>query len=455
MIKIEAASREELIGIIGEQQGLIAELQARVVFLERQIAELEGEPAGAGDDAVEEPVVRPSRGKQSAGERKPRKRRAQGSARRRSKPTRRVEHALTACRRCGCELRGGSVKRVREVLHIPLVQAEVIEHAFIERRCPRCGTRQTPGAEVLAGEVLGQHRVSLQTMAMIATLREEGRLPVGIIQWMLQAFYGLELSVGELIAILHDVAQRGHEAVAQLRATLRSSPVVHADETTWREDGQNGYFWSFSTSEVCYMEYRSSRSGQMVDDVLGCPFHGTLVSDFYGGYNRHEGVHQRCWAHLLRDVHALKEAYPEHEEVQVWVKAIHTLYQEACRCREKLRDQPWGMRYEAMRRFQSQIMELCQPFLDQEVPQRVLCQRIQRFLEQLFTFVVDPRVPPDNNAAERAVRPVAVCRKISGGTRSERGSETKGILASLFGTWRLQALNPFLACRQLLAAPQI
>ena len=100
-------------------------------------------------------------------------------------------------------------------------------------------------------------------------------------------------------------------------------------------------------------------------------------------------------------------------------------------------------------------MGLCQPFLDQEVPQRVLCQRVQRFLEQLFTFVVDPRVPPDNNAAERAVRPLAVCRKISGGTRSERGSDTKGILASLFGTWRLKALNPFLACCQLLAPPKI
>jgi transposase len=448
------ADREELIRIVEEQQKVIAELRARIILLERRIEELQGELPDKGEERTEEPAVRASRPKRSAGEGKPRKKRTQGYSRARGKATRQVRHAITACRRCGCEMHGGWVKRRREVLHVPVVQAEVIEHVFIERRCPRCGTRQTPGAGVLAGEVLGRHRVSVQTMAMIATLREEGRLPVATIQWMLQAFYGLELGVGELVEILHTVARQGREPVEKIRDTLRRSPVVHADETTWREDGQNGYFWSFSTPQVCYMRYNTSRSGQMVDDVLGQPFYGTLVTDFYAGYNRHEGVHQRCWVHLLRDVHELKEAYPDHEGVQVWGKAIYALYQEACRCREKLRDQAWKLRHETMRNFQSRIMDLCQPFLDQEVPQRTLCQRIQRFLGQLFTFVVDPRVPPDNNAAERAVRPLAVCRKISGGTRSQRGSDTKGILSSLFATWRLQALNPFLACSRLLAAPQ-
>lgn len=449
------AGHEELIRIIDEQQKVIAELRARIMVLERRIEALQGGPADEGQEGPQEPAVRASRSKRVAGEGKPRKKRSQGYGRARGKATRQVRHALTACRQCGCAMRGGWVKRRREVLHVPVVQAEVIEHVFIERRCPKCGTRQTPGADVLRGEVLGRHRVSLQTMAMIATLREEGRLPVATIQWILQAFYGLELGTGELVEILHTVARRGQEQVQQMRNTLRSSPVVHADETTWREDGQNGYFWSFSTPQVCCMQYSASRSGQMVDDILGQPFYGTLVTDFYAGYNRHEGVHQRCWVHLLRDIHTLKEAYPDHESVQAWGKAVHALYQEACRCREKLRDQAWTLRHETMCNFQSRIMDLCQPFLDQEVPQRVLCQRIQRFLTQLFTFVVDPRVPPDNNAAERIVRPLAVCRKISGGTRSPQGSETKGILASLFATWRLQALNPFLACFRLLAAPQV
>ena len=55
---------------------------------------------------------------------------------------------------------------------------------------------------------------------------------------------------------------------------------------------------------------------------------------------------------------------------------------------------------------------------------------VERFLPELFTFVAEPRASADNNAAERSLRPPVVSRKISGGTRSERGSETKSILAS-------------------------
>ena len=74
---------------------------------------------------------------------------------------------------------------------------------------------------------------------------------------------------------------------------------------------------------------------------------------------------------------------------------------------------------------------------------------------ELFVFVAEPAVPSDNNAAERSLRHLVVSRKISGGTRSERGTDSKMTLASLFGTWRVQGLNPLTACRQLLRSPQL
>jgi N-acetylmuramic acid 6-phosphate (MurNAc-6-P) etherase len=69
-------------------------------------------------------------------------------------------------------------------------------------------------------------------------------------------------------------------------------------------------------------------------------------------------------------------------------------------------------------------------------------------------FVTNPTVPATNNAAERSLRPLVTSRKISGGTRSPHGTQTKMTLASLFGTWRVQGRNPLLACRELLATPQ-
>lgn len=64
-------------------------------------------------------------------------------------------------------------------------------------------------------------------------------------------------------------------------------------------------------------------------------------------------------------------------------------------------------------------------------------------------------MPPTNNAAERSLRHLVVSRKISGGTRSAQGTQTKLTLASLFTTWRLRGLDPFLACREMLTSPQV
>ena len=82
----------------------------------------------------------------------------------------------------------------------------------------------------------------------------------------------------------------------------------------------------------------------------------------------------------------------------------------------------------------------------------MLCRRIQKYLPELFTFVLDPALSSTNNAAERSVRPVVCQRKISGGTRSPAGTRTFTTLATLFGTWRARGLDPLVACRSLLLA---
>ena len=101
------------------------------------------------------------------------------------------------------------------------------------------------------------------------------------------------------------------------------------------------------------------------------------------------------------------------------------------------------------------LLALCLPYLaDPMAAQARLCRRMEKHIKELFVFVAQPDVPPDNNAAERSLRPLVTSRKISGGTRSPQGTDTKMTLASIFGTWRAQGLNPLTTCRQLLASPQ-
>lgn len=66
-------------------------------------------------------------------------------------PTAQVIHALDHCPRCGTPLGGGSTKRTREVIEVPLAPAVVTEHVYVERRCPCCQTRHTPPVQLAGG----------------------------------------------------------------------------------------------------------------------------------------------------------------------------------------------------------------------------------------------------------------------------------------------------------------
>ena len=69
---------------------------------------------------------------------------------------------------------------------------------------------------------------------------------------------------------------------------------------------------------------------------------------------------------------------------------------------------------------------------------------------ELFAFVRFAGLSPDNNLAESSLRPLVIVRKVSGGTRSATGTETRMALATLFGTWQARGLDPFAASLSLL-----
>jgi transposase len=89
------------------------------------------------------------------------------------------------------------------------------------------------------------------------------------------------------------------------------------------------------------------------------------------------------------------------------------------------------------------------------LPQATLCQRVDRFLDALFEFGLHPAIPADNTLAERALRPLVIARKVSGGTRSAAGARGRLALASLFATRLAQGRNPLDACHQTLLTPTV
>ncbi len=461
------SSREELIAIIlaqrdlivrleqvvERQQAEIATVQATVKCLTQRLGEQQtrteppDEPGGPASSPPGMPGVKP--GRPPARLPAPRKRRPHGFARRRLVPTRQETHAVEQCPGCQVPLAGGTVVHRREVIEIPIAPVEVIEHVYLARRCPCCQQIWRPPV-ALDGVVVGQSRLGVRLVSLIATLREVGRLPLAVIHDLLEMLYGLHLSHGGLLGALRQVVQCGHGLLSEIRAAIRASPVVHGDESGWREDGHNGYIWTFSTPTERYF-VRRGRGKEVVDEVLGADFSGVLVTDFYAAYDHYPGLKQRCWAHLLRAINELCQQHRQEALVQGWAGAVRDVYARAtAAC-------PLPANRQAQQRaYEQHLLALCQPYLlDETAPQGGLCRRIEKYLTELFVFVADPCVPATNNAAERSLRPLVIARKISGGTRSTEGSRIKMALASLFGTWRARGLNPFATCCRLLSTAQV
>ena len=138
---------------------------------------------------------------------------------------------------------------------------------------------------------MGQQRLGINLVSLIAALREEARLPVRTIQWYLDTVHGLSLSVGAIVDATRKVAGKARSELAGILERVRGSPVVHADETGWREDGHNGYVRTFSTpNQRCFL--RRGRGKAVVDEALGSDFAGVLVSDFYSAYHHYDGSKQ-------------------------------------------------------------------------------------------------------------------------------------------------------------------
>ena len=445
MLDLRAATREELRAIILRQQEQIAALQCQAQEL-RELVTAQAEELARlrkGGGTREPPAwVKPNRPKR---EKKERKRRAQAFVRRRERADEEVRHALECCPECGRKLPGGWEHDRRQVIEI-VVQRRVVDHVRWARQCGVCRKRWVPVLAPAGLGVQGQRRFGVSVQALVALLRGRYRMPIGQLRQLLEEVCGLRVSEGAIVALSAGLVKAGEAELALLKEAVRGSPVVCADETGWREDGKNGWLWTFATPSRRYFEYHPTRAGSVPAEVLGEDFGGVVSCDCYGAYNRFSEK-QRCWSHLWRDLEALEEAHAERPEVKAWVEAIGALYEEA-----KAFSHAHPLRRQEKRRdLERRLDVLVRPVARQaKAPHRVLAERIRKHLLEWFVFVEHPEVPSTNNLAERSLRPAVIARKISGGTRSSEGSRTRTGLMSLLGTYAAQGKALLPACHSLL-----
>ena len=332
----------------------------------------------------------------------------------------RVDLADT-CPDCGTKLQKRG-RRQRTVKDIKPPKPDVIEYACERGWCPHCKKHHTAKpASVLPRMLFGNGLLS-----HVVSLHFEQGIPLGRIE----AMYGL--NHGSLCLAFHALSDFVDPALSMLMQQIRKEAVIHADESSWRTDGNNGYVWLFCSGRTSIFRFTNTRSGSVTRDILGTKFlPGCLVRDRYAAYHKLLCRQQYCYAHLLRDVKDIGEEFLHDQEVQNFVEQMSILLSDAIKLRNrKISDKVY---YRKAQKLKEQILNwvYCEC---RHAAIRSYQDIFRKGQDRLFEWAKDRCVPADNNRAERELRPVVIARKVSFGSQSERGARTRSILMTLINT---------------------
>jgi transposase len=334
-------------------------------------------------------------------------------------------HSHRSCPQCGGPVEqlptSAQVLQQVELLAKP---TRVIEHHSGTCHCPACHQDFT---QPIPSEIAAAGTFGPRLTAWIAYLKGDCHASFRTIQKLLWETCRLRVAKGTLAKLCQKISQSLAAPYEELRQQIPSQERLNVDETSHRENGKLHWTWVFRAPRFTLFHIDPTRSGEVLQQILGGEFAGTLCADYFTVYRSYLEAHplangQFCLAHLIRDVKYLETLPDEADQrfsrdVLAELKALFRLWhtREAAPDRAAFRD--------------ALIAQGEQ--LDRVATQRVpetksawnIARRFETHSRHYLRFTRESGLEPTNNAAEQAIRQVVIDRRVTQGTRSERGRE--------------------------------
>lgn len=384
--------------------------------------------------------------------------RAYGRHAQRPQPTH-VDEVYRAALPAACPHCDGPVRRVRVATQyqeeLP-VQRPLVRRFDVEiGRCRQCRRRVQGRHPLQTSSALGAASVQLgaQTVAFAVLLNKRYGMAYGKIAALLRDRFGLTITRGGLVHVIHRAARHAQPTYDTLRATIRGSPVVTVDETSWRVDAVLQWLWVWTTQDTTVYAILPGRGLAQAASVIGLDYPGVLQHDGWHSYRYFtDAAHQTCLAHLLRRCRALLLDYPAHP----WVTAVKALLQAALATRRAYQAGTVSAHGVAVAR--GQYVERLDRLLARRHSRHRSIAQFHRHLDDhfaaIFSFLFDPTLDATNWRAEQALRPAVITRKTcGGGNRTARGAASQQVLTSVLRTADQRGLDPTDVLVALLTAP--
>ena len=320
--------------------------------------------------------------------------------------------------------------------------------------CSQCGRRVQGRHPLQTSDALGAAAAQLgpQAIAFAVVLNKRCGLSYGKIATLLRDRFGLRVTCGGLVQAVHRAARHAQPTYDHLAATVRGSPVVTADETSWRVAADLQWLWAFVTPETTVYAIQPGRGLAQAAVIIGQDYPGVLVRDGWQSYRQFDqALHQTCLAHLLRTCRRLLLDYPD----QPLVRGVKAILQAALRTRAQYQQGTLSRHGLAVAR--GQYLERLGRLLAKTPSRRLAVRRFQGHLvreyDAIFSFLFEPTLDATNWRAEQALRPAVVTRKMcGGGNRTARGAQSQQILATVLRTVDQRGLDATAILATLLTA---
>lgn len=438
---------------VEEQERQIATLKRRIADLEKLVEELRRRgKRQAAPFSKGEPSEDPKSPGRKAGDQ-------YGQQATRAVPEHVDETIVVECP-LYCEHCGGQVIPQGEARQyqtdLPPIRPVTTEFILHYGKCSACGReaagrhpRQTSQAFRVGNVQLGPI-----VLGLAAWLNKVGGLSYGKIAALLKELAGLSVSRSALCRALLRMSKKLEPLYEELKAKIRSSPVVYPDETGWREGGYSVWLWVFTNRSETVYSIQPGRGYAEASEVLGEGFVGVLVADGWAPYQKfEEATHQTCLAHLLRRCEEMLEKATG--GAVRFPRAVKEILQAAFEVRDQ-RD-AGKLSAKALKKAKQKLelqMDRCLSGQFTNPDNQRLAQHLIRHQEQLFVFLERTDVEATNWPAEQGIRPAVINRKTSGGNRTAEGSQAQAILMSTLRTFQQHQLGALEILPQLLRSPQ-
>lgn len=277
----------------------------------------------------------------------------------------------------------------------------------------------------------------------ISTLRYKYHTEWDNIREMFYLFYGCNISKGAMNKMFNELKKELESEYNNLNNDINKSKVLGMDETGARINGKKAWGWIFRTDDTAFYKIADNRSHNVVEEVIGKEFDGTIVTDFYSAYSENflkAKAWQKCLEHLRRDI---VFAYEINNKENGFPDIVIKLLKSSIKLKNEIEFDTVEFN-KAKQKIYDDFKEIISndEICISKIEKR-LFKRLKKYKDHIFTFLEFDDVPFDNNGSERDIRKWVIFRKIYGCFRSWQGAENLSVLLSIIETYKKRNQNWF------------